>query len=167
SDLVSPGPESVRVTIYRNPDDSVTPYEDEEQYDFDYASASGLAMVSETRTVDVPAGTSTIVFRAVADAIVPQTAAIEGLSAAILESNFDYDLLTPGAVIAKSHGERVRLVRTDEATGRTSEREAIVRSGPQGVVLDVDGKTEALGCSGLSEKLVFPRIPAGLADETE
>ena len=70
-------------------------------------------MVSETRTVDVPAGISTIVFRGVADAIVPQTAAIEGLPAALLESNFDYDLLTPGAVIAKSHGERVQLVRTD------------------------------------------------------
>jgi hypothetical protein len=87
------------------------------------------------------------------------------LPAAILESNFDYDLLTPGAVIAKSHGERVRLVRTDGATGRTTEREAILRSGPQGVVLEIDGKIEALGCSGLQEKLVFPRIPAGLADE--
>src|SRR4030095_15355614 len=165
SDLVSPGPESVRVTIYRNPDDSVTPYEDEEQYDFDYASASGLAMVSETRTVDVPAGTSTIVFRAVADAIVPQTAAIEGLSAAILESNFDYDLLTPGAVIAKSHGEHVQLVRTDTATGRTTARDAILRTGPDGIVLDGDGTTEVLNCSGLNEKLVFPRVPPGLADE--
>jgi hypothetical protein len=165
ADIVSPAPESVRVTIYRSPSNTVTAYEDQEQYDFDYAGASGLVMVSETRTVDIPAGTSTIVFRGVADAIVPQTAAIEGLPAAILESNFDYDLLTPGAVIAKSHGEHVWLVRTDKATGRTTEREAIIRTGPQGVVLDVDGKTEALGCSGLGEKLIFPRIPAGLADE--
>ena len=124
-----------------------------------------LVMVSETRTIDLPAGASRIVFLGVADAIVPQTAGIEGLPAAILESNFDYDLLTPGAVIAKSHGERVRLVRTDGATGRTTEREAILRSGPQGVVLEIDGRIEALGCSGLQEKLVFPRVPAGLADE--
>ena len=165
ADIVSPAPDAVRVTIYRSPQTDVTPYADEEQYDFEYAAASGLVMVSETRTVEIPAGTSVIVFRGVADAIVPQTAALEGLPAAILESNFDYDLLTPGAVIAKSHGERVQVVRTDSATGRTTVREAILRTGPEGVVLDVDGKTEALNCSGLDEKLVFQRIPPGLADE--
>lgn len=165
ADVVSPAPDAVRVTIYRNPGDSAIPYTDEERNEFDYADASGLVMVSETRTVEIPAGDSKVVFLGVADAIVPQTAAIEGLSAVVLESNFDYDLLTPGAVIAKSHGEHVRLVRTDAATGRTSERDAILRTGPQGVMLDVDGKTEALGCSGLDEKLIFPRIPAGLADE--
>ena len=165
ADIVSPAPDAVRVTIYRSPQTDVTPYADEEQYDFDYADASGLVMVSETRAVEIPAGTSVIVFRGVADAIVPQTAALEGLPAAILESNFDYDLLTPGAVIAKSHGERVQVVRTDSATGRTTVREAILRTGPDGVVLDVDGKTEALNCSGLAEKLVFQRIPPGLADE--
>ncbi|HJY39436.1 MAG TPA: hypothetical protein VJ299_18305, partial [Steroidobacteraceae bacterium] len=97
ADVVSTAPDAVRVTIYRSPQTDVTPYADEEQYDFDYADASGLVMVSETRTVEIPAGTSVIVFRGVADAIVPQTAALEGLPAAILESNFDYDLLTPGA----------------------------------------------------------------------
>jgi hypothetical protein len=103
----------------------------------------------------------------VADAIVPQTADVEGLPATILESNFDYDLLTLGAVIAKSHGERVRVVRTDAATGRTTDREGILRSGPQGVMLEIDGRMEALGCSGSSEKLVLPRIPAGLAAEPQ
>jgi hypothetical protein len=142
ADVVSPAPDAVRVTLYGN-----------------------LVMVSETRTIDLPAGTSRVVFLGVADAIVPQTAGIDGLAAVIVESNFDYDLLTPGAVIAKSHGERVRLVRTDAATGRTTDREAILRSGPAGVMLEIDGKIEALGCSGLTEKLVFQRIPAGLADE--
>jgi hypothetical protein len=144
ADVISPAPDAVRVTLYGN-----------------------LVMVSETRTIDLPAGTSRIVFLGVADAIVPQTAGIEGLPAAIIESNFDYDLLTPGAVIAKSHGERVRLVRTDSATGRTTEREAILRSGPEGVVLEIDGKFETLGCSGLDEKLVFSRVPSGLADQPQ
>lgn len=165
ADVVSPAPDAVRVTIYRSPQDDVIPYADEEHYDFEYAAASGLVMVSETRTVEIPAGTSVIEFRGVADAIVPQTAALEGLPATLLESNFDYDLLTPGAVIAKSHGERVQVVRTDQATGRTTVREAILRTGPYGVVLDVDGKTEALNCSGLDEKLVFQRLPPGLADQ--
>jgi hypothetical protein len=165
ADIVSPAPESVRVTIYRTAQDAVATYAEEESYGFENTGAAGLVMVSETRTVEIPAGVSTIVFRGVADQIVPQTAALEGLPAVLLESNFDYDLMTPGAVIAKSHGEHVQLVRTDQATGRTTVREAILRTGPEGIVLDVDGKTEALNCSGLDEKLVFPRVPPGLADE--
>lgn len=163
ADVVSPAPDAVRVTIYRNPGSRIAVAYGEEEDEED--SVGGLVMVSETRTVEIPAGDSQVVFLGVADAIVPQTAAIEGLPAVILESNFDYDLLTPGAVIARSHGERVQLVRTDIATGRTSAREAILRTGPEGIVLDVDGKVEVLGCSGLAEKLIFPRVPGGLADE--
>lgn len=161
ADVVSPAPDAVRVTIYRPSNPTESTYNDGSGE----RSAGGLVMVSETRSVELPAGTSRIVFLGVADAIVPQTAAIEGLQGTIIESNFDYDLLTPGAVIAKSQGERVRLVRTDRKTGRTIEREAILRTGPQGIVLEIDGKTEALNCSGLDEKLIFPRIPPGLADE--
>jgi len=166
ADVVSSAPDAVRVTLYGNLAANAT-YDEEGGYAEYEADDAGLVMVSETRTIDLPAGTSRVVFLGVADAIVPQTAGIEGLSAAIIESNFDYDLLTPGAVIAKSHGERVRLVRTDRATGRTTDREAIVRSGPQGVMLEIDGKIEALGCSGLSEKLIFPRLPPGLAEEPQ
>lgn len=165
ADVVSTAPETVRVTLYGNEE---PPGPDDENYAVgDAAADAGLVMVSETRTIELPAGTSRIVFLGVADAIVPQTAGVENLPATILESNFDYDLLTHGAVIAKSRGERVRVVRTDAATGRTTDREAILRSGPQGVMLEIDGKLEALGCSGLDEKLVLPRIPAGLAAEPQ
>jgi hypothetical protein len=163
ADVISPAPDAVRVTLYGNVA-ATSGYEEQATAGEDQTHG-GLVMVSETRTIDLPGGPSKIVFLGVADAIVPQTAGIEGLPAAIIESNFDYDLLTPGAVIAKSHGERVRVVRTDTATGRTTEREAILRSGPAGVVLQIDGKFETLGCSGLDEKLVFPRVPPGLADE--
>jgi hypothetical protein len=156
ADVISPAPDAVQVTIYRSRDTSTR-----ELFD----SGGGLALVTETRTVEIPAGTSKVVFLGVADAIVPQTAGIDGLPALILESNFDYDLMSPGAIIAKSHGERVRAVRIDPATGREVEREAIIRTGPNGVVLEVDGRAEALNCSGLAEKLIFPRVPAGLADE--
>lgn len=167
ADVVSTAPETVRVTLYGN-DDPSQPDDSDESYEVrNEAGDAGLVMVSETRTIDLPAGASKIVFLGVADAIVPQTAGVEGLPATILESNFDYDLLTLGAVIAKSHGERVRVVRTDAATGRTTDREAILRTGPQGVMLEIDGRMEALGCSGLNEKLVLPRIPSGLAAEPQ
>ena len=156
--IVSAAPSDVRVTIYRDPQIS----EDEE---FDPSDIStGLAMVSEARVVDLPAGESTVVFRNVAHAIVPQTSALEGLAGVVLEANYDYDLLIPGAVVAKSQGQGVRLIRTDAATGHTTEEHAILRSGPQGIVLDVNGRIETLGCSGLAEKLVFDAIPEGLTE---
>src|SRR5262249_19105550 len=108
---------------------------------------------------------NTLVFRGVAEAIVPQTAKIEGLPASILETNFDYDLSTPGALIAKSLDRHVRIVRTERKTGRVTEQDAILRSGPDGLVVDIDGEREPLGCGGLHEKLVFDEIPPGLAAE--
>lgn len=159
ADVVSSAPDSVRVVIYRDETS------DEDYDSFDGDLTTGLAMVTETRSLDLPAGESKLVLRGVADAIVPQTAVIEGLPGVVLESNYDYDLLTPGAIIARAEGQRVRVIHTNPATGHVTERNAIVRSGPEGVMLEVDGRLEALGCSGLAEKLIFERMPAGLADE--
>jgi hypothetical protein len=96
--------------------------------------------------------------------MVPQTADIEGLPAGAIEQNFDYDLLSPGALLAKSIGQSVQLVRTDPKTGKTSEQTATVRSGPDGAVLEINGRFEALQCGGLPAKLVFDHLPEGLAD---
>ncbi len=156
--VVSPRPDAVSVTLYR--EGGMT----SRQLQTDPAAADrGLVMVTETRTVTLPAGPSRITFRGVADGMLAQTAAVGGIDVA--ESDFDYDLLTPGALAARSIGERVRLVRTDPATGRATERRGVIRSAPQGVVIAFDdGTFEAPGCSGLPEKLVFDRVPAGLAD---
>ncbi len=158
ADVVSPAPETVAVTIYRDRPGVTRQITDRG------ADAGGLALISETRTIDVPAGQSRISFRGVADGVVPETAKIEGLPAHLVEYNFDYDLLSPGSLIARSIDRPVRLVRTDVKTGKASETAAIIRSGPEGVMLEINGKLEALGCMGAPERLVFDRIPPGLAD---
>ncbi len=127
------------------------------------ADTHGLALVVETREVDLPAGRSRLRFEGVADGIIPQSAGEEGLPAAVVERNFDYDLLTAGALVAGSVGENVQLVRTDRKSGRETRQGAVIRSGPDGVVLEVAGRFEALGCGGEAEKLVFDHVPAGLA----
>jgi len=125
---------------------------------------SGIAFITETRTIDLPAGPATVKLEDVASTMVPETATIEGLPQGVLEQNFDYDLLSPGSLLANSVGETVRLVRTDTKTGKRVEQTAIIRSGPNGTVFEVDGKFEALHCSALPEKLVFDHLPGGLAD---
>lgn len=162
ADVISARPDSVALTLYHegvvNTADLAQTSNNAEMRE------EGLAFITETRTIDVPEGPAVIRFRGVASTMVPQTAMIEGLPAGAIEKNFDYDLLTPGSLLAKSIGETVRLVRTDAKTGKLAEESAIVRSGPQGAMLEIAGKLEAFRCSGLPEKLVFDHVPEGLTD---
>jgi hypothetical protein len=162
---VSTGPEAVSITLYHDSGVSTSDLLRPDSSQAPNVRSVGLALVTETRTVDVPAGPAEIRFEGVASTMVPQTVNIQGLPSGIVEQNFDYDLLTPGALLEKSIGAPVRIVRTDPKTGRRSEDDAIVRSAPNGVVLEINGKFEALGCSGLPDKLVFDGIPPGLTDK--
>jgi len=161
ADIISKGPDSVAVALYHDGpvDTSDLVHPSWNMLD------DGLAFITETRTVDLPAGPAVLKLRGVTSTMVPQTADIQGLSAGVIERNFDYDLLSPGSLLAKSIGKTVRLVRTDPKTGKSSEEMAIVRSGPDGAMLQVGNKYEALRCSGLPERLVFDHEPEGLADK--
>ena len=159
ADVTSPRADAVAVTVYRD-----GPASTENLRNLNADDTQGLAMVVEQRTVDVPAGRSRIRFQGVADGIIPESAAVEGLPGAVIERNFDYDLLGPGAILKRFVGQGVRIVRTDAKTGKTTQETAILRSGPDGVVLDIAGRIEALHCSGGPEKLVFDQVPADLAD---
>ncbi len=154
ADVVSARADKVAVTIYRD-----GPLDSDE-----YDDTRGLAFVVESREVDLPAGRSRVKLQGVADGIIPESAAVGGLPGAQVERNFDYDLLGPGSLIARSVGKPVKLVRTNPKTGQASEETAILRSGPDGVVLDFGGgRVEALHCSGAPEKLVFDHAPPDLA----
>lgn len=158
ADVVSAIVEATELTIYRDNERGTGPLSLEESY------SSGIAMITETRTIEIPSGHSTIQFRGVADGIVPQTATLQGVPATIVEANFDYNLLAPGSLIAKSLDRPVTMIRTNPATGAVEERRGVLRSGPQGVLVDFGGEIEALNCSGLHERLVFTDIPASLTD---
>jgi hypothetical protein len=147
----------VAVTVYRD-------YLNDTRYisDLSEGDPNGFAMVTESRTVDLPAGRSRLVFAGVADGLMPHTAKLEGLPGGVVEQNFEYDLLTPKTLFAKSIGRTVRLIRTNPATGETTEARAIVRSGPDEAVLEIDGRIEPLRCSGLAERIVFDQVPEGL-----
>lgn len=154
---ISDAPDRVSVTIYRaGPVDTAALRHGRPD--------EGLALVTETRSIDLPAGRSVVTFRGVADRIVPQTAAVEGMAAQLLERNTDYDLLSPGALLAKSVGRTVRLVRTDPASGQVVETPAVVRLAPNGVLLETAQGLEPLGCANLPERIVFDGVPESLAE---
>jgi len=139
-DVHASPPTSVAVTIYRD----------------------DLALITETRRVELPGGSARIVFDGVLDRVIPQSAVVRGLDKE-RERNFDFDGLNPMSLLWRSIGAVVRVVRTNPGTGAVTEEEATVAAAGDGVTLQFGERVEALGCSGLPEKLVFARIPDGLA----
>ena len=154
---VSPRPDRVSVTIYRDPNRS-------SGQAMNLNWLNGFALISETRTVEFPAGDADIRFEGVAGGILPQSAIVTGLPDGVVEKNQDAYLLSPASLIERSLGRRVHLRRTSRATGAVREYEAVIRSGADGalVVQTPDG-FEALRCSGLAETLVYDRVPPGLS----
>src|SRR6266849_3475151 len=92
-------PVDLSVTVYRAPD------RDSGSIDLD--RLGGFALVSETRTVHVPAGESRLRFEGVADGIEPASAIVAGLPATIIEKNREGQLLSPSALLAAAVGKPV------------------------------------------------------------
>lgn len=119
----------------------------------------GFALVSETRTVSVPAGESRIRFEGVADGIESASAIITGLPAGTLEKNRDARVLSPSALVAATVGRRVVLVRTHPKTGQSTRIAGTLRSDAgDGVVFETAEGIEALRCSGLPETFSFDSV---------
>jgi hypothetical protein len=153
--VTSPAPERVSVTVYRDTSRGLEP--------LNLQWLGGYALVSEVRRVRLPAGTSELRFEGVTSGIVPQSAIVTGLGPAVLEKNRDARLLSPGALLDGSLGERLTLRRTSRETGKTVVQDAIVRASGDGIVVQTAAGIEALRCTGLAETLLAPKVPAGLS----
>lgn len=164
-EVVSPRAERTAVVIYRDRPVDTADLLERSNDSGERLDQEGLALIVETRTLDLPAGEAVIRLRGVATGIVPQTATLDGLPARVIERNTDFDLLSPGSLLQRSVGEVVRVVRTNPATGEQVEKAAVIRSGPTGTVLEIDGRLEALNCSGLTDRILFDRVPEGLSDQ--
>ncbi|WP_443028847.1 MULTISPECIES: DUF4139 domain-containing protein, partial [unclassified Sphingopyxis] len=154
--VTSAAPEKVSVSVFRDPDRA-------EGGEIDPNWLQGFALISEQRTIDLPAGESVLRFEGVAEGMVAVSAIVTGLPGGVVQKNRDAALLSPASLLDGSLGNRVHLRRTDRATGKVTEEDAIIRSGPQGaVVLQTPAGYESLRCTGLPETLVYDGVPAGL-----
>ena len=154
--VTSLAPDSVSVSVFRDPDR-------DEGGAIEPGWLGGFALISEKRTVDLPAGESTLRFEGVAEGMIAVSAIVTGLPGGVVQKNRDAALLSPASLLDGSLGNRVHVRRTDRATGKATEDEAIIRSGPQGaVVLQTAAGFESLRCTGLPETIVYDGVPAGL-----
>jgi hypothetical protein len=151
ADTLAENPSDLSVTVYRAPERG--------SGSIDLDRLEGFALVSETRTVHLPAGTSRLRFEGVADGIEPASAIVTGLPDGVLEKNREGKLLSPSALIAAAVGKSLTLLRTDKKTGRLARVTATIRSDAGGgVVFETSEGIEALRCSGLPETFSFSGI---------
>ncbi|MDQ8028697.1 MAG: hypothetical protein REJ23_08205 [Brevundimonas sp.] len=162
---VQSAPGRATVVIYRDQPVDTASLMTRSASPWDRLDQEGLALIIETREIDLPAGEAIIRFSGVATGIVPESAVLSGLPARVLERNTDFDLLTPASLVQRSIGETVTVARTNPTTGEQILRPAVIRAGAAGPVLEIDGRFEALDCSGLTERILFDRVPEGLSDQ--
>ncbi len=147
ADVLAEQPSDLSVTVYR------APYRNSGSIDLN--DLEGFALVSETRTVHLPAGLSLVKFEGVADGIEPASAIVTGLPQGVIEKNRDAKLLSPSGLIESALGKPVELLRSNRKTGKTERLAGTLLSDAGGVLFQTAQGIEALRCSGLPETFSF------------
>ena len=123
---------------------------------------NGLALVQDRRDLSLPAGRSRQEFPDVSAQIRPETVTLTGNGIGVVEQNFDFDLLSPRALMQKAVGEQVTLVRTNPATGAETRERATVLAANDGVVLQIGNRIEVLRDDNLPVRVIFDKVPENL-----
>ncbi|NVD28615.1 hypothetical protein HUO14_11945 [Parasphingorhabdus flavimaris] len=154
--MVSEEASSVSITIYRAPgrgDGAIN-----------VNWPQGYALITETRTVHLPAGDATVRFEGVSEGMFPESAMVTGLPQGVREKNRDARLLSPQGLVDAYLKREVSITRADKATGVSRTQDVFITAGPDGgVIFESDEGFEALRCTGLPERMTFSEIPAGLS----
>jgi hypothetical protein len=120
------------------------------------------ALVQDIRSINLPTGITRQEFPDVSAQIRPETVTLSGDGFTILEQNFDYDLLSPAALMQKAVGQTVTLLRTNPATGAETRERAKVLAVNGGAVLQIGERIEVLRDDGLPVRVIFDSIPPNL-----
>ena len=122
---------------------------------------NNLALVQDRRELALPVGRSRQEFPDVSAQIRPETVSLTG-DIGVVEQNFDFDLLSPAALMQKAVGETITLVRTNPATGAETRERAKVLSANNGVVLQIGNRIEVLRDDGIPARVIFDKVPENL-----
>lgn len=126
-----------------------------------YQSTLGLpdvALISETRSIELPAGDSVIHFEGVASTLIPQTARVEGLPTSPRHADFDYALFDAATVLDKSVGAPAEFIQSPPKAPETRRVGRLVSQ--QGIVaFEDENGVETFGCGGPPARLVVGTPP--------
>ncbi|KPF93435.1 hypothetical protein IP81_02970 [Novosphingobium sp. AAP83] len=155
--VTSVAPDNVSVSVYRAPNRG-------SDTAMNLSWLEGYALITEKRTVDIPAGKATIRFEGVAAGLFPESAIVTGLPSGVREKNLDADLLSPRSLYARMFGRPVTLRRTLPGSGGVREERAVIRSGVDGAaIVQTAAGFEVATCGGLQDELIYPEAPKDLS----
>lgn len=121
--------------------------------------SNGLGLVRDRRAIHVTKGRNVLAFEGVSAAMVPESASLSGADIRIVERDFEFDLLTPDALLKRSVGRTVGIVRVHPTTGEETIEKATVLAASEGIVLKTaSGRIE----TGIPGRLIFDSLPEGL-----
>ncbi len=104
----------------------------------------GFGFVKEVRSIQLKQGRQTIAIEDVASMIDPTSVGIRSLSNKdsfnVLEQNYQYDLISPAAILNKSVGQRVRFIRT--LGSKKDVLEGTLLSAPNAIVASPQGQSQ-------------------------
>jgi hypothetical protein len=123
---------------------------------------NNLGLVQDVRQTALPNGRTTVEFPDVSAQIRAETVTIGGADFGIVEQNFDYDLLSPSALMEKAVGQIITIVRINPATGAETREQAKVLAANGGVVLQIGSRIEVLRDDGLPVRVIFDKVPPNL-----
>jgi hypothetical protein len=122
---------------------------------------NNLALVQDVRQIALPAGKRTIEFPDVSAQIRAETVTLGGTDVGIIEQNFDYDLLSPNALLKKAVGQMVTITAINPATGGKTNERAKILAVNGGVVLQIGNRIETMSEYGTTN-IVYDSIPPNL-----
>ncbi|HYN37881.1 MAG TPA: hypothetical protein VES39_01375, partial [Rhodospirillales bacterium] len=119
----------------------------------------GLTLVWDRRSAELAAGANRLAFEGVSPQMQPSTAMIDaGAGVRLVDIDYDFALLTPEALLRRSLGKTIGVVRTHPTTGEETVENATLLSADNGVVLKYRDRIE----TGAPGRLVFYDLPADL-----
>jgi len=121
-----------------------------------------MALVKDTRTVPMGAGSNEIAFAGISGQIIPSSVVLDGKDITFLENNFNFDVLSYESLLQKSVGQTVTAEYLNPKSGileTTSAELLAINNGRP--VLRINGKIDAT----YPGHVVFHHLPANLRVE--
>jgi len=126
---------------------------------------NNLALVKDTRNVELPVGQGELNFMDVASYIMPVTVHVRSLNYpedfTVLEQTYEYDLMSPDKLLDKYVGKKIKIIRWNEFQDRQEIVEAILLSNNQGQIYKINDEIY-LGYPGYK---ILPELPEDFVAE--
>lgn len=122
---------------------------------------TNIALIKDRRQVNLPQGRQTLAFKDVSAAIIPETAILTADKVALIEQNFEYDLLSPKTLLNKYVGKDVGVVIRNKDE-RLEKRATVLANNDGGVILKIDDKIME---RDYTMTLVYDDVPQNLRDK--